>query len=557
MNASSSTQRDVSGWSTRLTADAISQYSRSGAWQGLTLLDHARRRFSADPSRIVAVEGAGELTVSRLIAEASRLLKVFRRFGLLPGDVVSFQLPNWLESMALNLACCMGGYVCNPIVPIYRAAEVRFILRDAKSKILFVPKIFRSFDFAGMAHSLRIESPYLRAVICVRGMSEGCLPYDDLELEATEEGPAPVSPDPNAVKLLIYTSGTTGKPKGVLHSHNTLSSELAAIASFWSLSASDVIFMPSPVTHVTGYLYALEAALTIGCQVVLVDRWDADQAVTLIKRHRASVCIGATPFLVELTNAAVRRAERLPSLRRFVTGGAPVPPQAINRANEHFANCLAFRVYGSSEVPTVSLGIATRKDLVLAATSEGKVVNNEVRIVDAANRVLLPGRAGEICVRGPEVMLGYTDAVSTEDAFDTDGFFHTGDLGVLTNDGVLTIVGRQKDMIIRGGENISPKEIEDSLHRHPLILEVAVVAIPHPRLGESVCACIICAGDATIDVANVAAFLDDQSMAKQKWPERIELMAEFPRTASGKIQKNVLRERVAKIIASESTHVGN
>lgn len=546
---------DIGGWTTRLTKELINDYTRSGAWRGITLVDEARSRVAATPHRVAAIDGERTFTYSELMAEALRLCNAMRALGMQPGDVVSFQLPNWLEAMAINLAACLGGFVCNPIVPIYRDAEVDFILRDAKTKVLFVPQSFRNFDYVGMASRLRAARPELRAVISVRGASPGCLNYDELPIDGSQPCHPVATSEGNAVKLLLYTSGTTGKAKGVLHSHNTLASELAAIAAFWELDETDVIFMPSPVTHITGYLYALEATVFLGAQVVFTDKWDPDDAVRLITQHGATFCVGATPFLVELTAAARRQDVRLPSLRRFVTGGAPVPPESIRRANEQFENCRAFRVYGSSEVPTVSLGVRARAEIDLGAITDGQIAGNEVRIRDLASGVTLQaGQDGEISVRGPEVMLGYTDWQQTLDAFDAEGFFHTGDIGRVNEQGYLTITGRQKDMIIRGGENISPKEVEDVLHRHPDISEVAIVAIPNTRLGEGVCACIVPRPGAMINVETLAAFLEGQRVAKQKWPERVELMNEFPLTPAGKVRKNVLREQAAAKISRERAH---
>ncbi len=546
---------DASGWKTRLTTDLVLAYTSARKWSGSTLAEAARTRAISDPARTIAIEGERTLSYAQLLSQARRLHTAMHDLGLQAGDVVSFQLPNWLETLVINLAACIGGYICNPIVPIYRDAEVEFILRDAKSKLLFVPETFRSIDYEPMTARLRARLTDLRSVVTVRGSNfhsdsfERFSGASDSSAEAAGE-----YPDPNTVKLLLYTSGTTGKPKGVLHSHNTLSSELAAVASFWKLSESDVILMPSPVTHITGYLYALEASAFIGAKIILMDRWDADEAVRSIMNHEVTFCVGATPFLVELTAAAHRAGLCLPSLKRFVTGGAPVPPDAIRRANAQFKNCLAFRVYGSSEVPTVSLGVDEVSDIERGATTEGRIVNNRVRICDPVTGVALGiGEEGEITVCGPEVMLGYTDWDQTLAAFDAEGYFHTGDLGKIDDEGYLTITGRQKDLIIRGGENISPKEIEDFLHRHPGIREAAVIAIPNARLGEGVCACIIPVSGAEITREAIARFLDSQRIAKQKWPERVELMSEFPRTAAGKVRKNLLRETLAAIIASEGT----
>jgi acyl-CoA synthetase (AMP-forming)/AMP-acid ligase II len=308
--------------------------------------------------------------------------------------------------------------------------------------------------------------------------------------------------------------------------------------------------MPSPVTHITGYLYALEIAFAAGLQVVFMERWDADTAVALINRHGVTFSVGATPFLKELVAAAEARGDALPSLRLFMSGGAPVPPEVIHRANQSLAGCSAFRVYGSTEAPTVTLGIRGPDEAELGATTDGRIVNHDVRLRDPGSGrvVVADGEEGEITTRGPEMMVGYTTPEQTAEAFDADGYFATGDLGYRVHGEFLTVSGRRKDLIIRGGENISPKEIEDVLHRHPAIREVAVVAMPHPRLGEGVCAFVITEPGQTVDVPALADYLGGAGLAKQKCPERVVVVDDLPRTASGKVQKNVLRDRIANIL---------
>jgi acyl-CoA synthetase (AMP-forming)/AMP-acid ligase II len=503
------------------------------------------------PGRAAVIDGASELTFAHLWTRARRLARALRAMGLKPGDVVSFQLPNWSEAMVLNVAACIAGLVVNPIVPIYREAEVRYILKDARAKAFFVPRTFRNFDYVGMAARLRPDLPELREVVVVRGEGEGCIAYDRLLEPSVEQSDHVARADPNAVKLVLYTSGTTGSPKGVLHSHNTIMSEIDAVIGFWGIHDRDVVLMPSPVTHITGYLYALEIAFAAGVKVVFMERWNAAEAVELIVRHGVSFSVGATPFLKELVAEVERRGAQLPSMRLFMSGGAPVPPEAIYRANQALPGCMTFRVYGSTEAPTVTLGIRSRADADLGATTDGKVVNHEVRLADPQTGAVVHGAEGEICTRGAEMMVGYTHWSHTQEAFDADGYFHTGDLGYFVQGDYLCVSGRKKDLIIRGGENLSPKEIEDVLHQHPAIKETAVVAMPHERLGEGACAFVIPHPGQTVDVPALAAWLEQAGLAKQKFPERVELVEDLPRTASGKVQKNVLRERIAARIGDE------
>ena len=544
------TTADVSGWVTRLSSDMVTRYTQNGQWTNVTVVDSARQCVQEHPDRMAVVDGAVELTFRQVLDQAYRLADAMRRRDVRPGNVVSFQLPNWHETLVINLACGIGGFVCNPIVPIYRDAEVGFILRNSHSKVLFIPERFRNTDYFEMIERLRPQLPELMDVVLVRSERSEHVSYSAW---VGHDDPIADFPavDPNAVKLLLYTSGTTGNPKGVLHSHNTLRSELEAVTHFWSLTSDDVVLMPSPVTHITGYLYALELPFSRGLKAVLMDRWDASDAMRAIEKHGASFSIGATPFLVELVAEIERQAKRLPTLRLYGSGGAPVPPEVVNRANAVLPNCRTFRVYGSSEAPTVSLGVAAGDPVERGATTDGFIFNHEVRIVDAVTGAILQaGQDGEIVTRGPEVMLGYTDLQHTEEAFDADGYFHTGDLGYVDTNGYITVTGRKKDLIIRGGENISPKEIEDVLHQHPAILEAAVVAMPHPRMGETPCAYAVLRPGKTLNFPAMVAFLEKARLARQKFPEQLFVVEALPHTASGKVLKHILRARALKDAAA-------
>ena len=543
---------DVSGWVTRLDDEAVGRYTRSGAWRGVTLADHAVREAERVPDRVAVIEGGQSVTYGQVLSEAYRLVGAFNALGLQAGDVISFQLPNWIETVAINVAAALAGLIVNPIVPIYRESEVRYILADSRARVFFIPEHFRSFDYPAMAQRLRPQLPVLREVVVVRGRAPGLHTYDELLALGGAGRATRNRTDANAIKLVLYTSGTTGNPKGVLHSHNTIMSEIDAVIDYWGIDSQDVVLMPSPVTHITGYLYALEIAFAAGVKVVFMERWNAAEAVDLIARHGVTFSVGATPFLKELVAETEKRGLTLPSLRLFMSGGAPVPPELIYRASKVLSGCLTFRVYGSTEAPTVTLGIRSRADADLGATTDGRIVNHDVRICDPATGEVVSGNAdGEICTRGPEMMLGYTDWRQTLESFDADGYFHTGDLGHRVNDDFITVSGRKKDLIIRGGENISPKEIEDVLHQHPAIKEVAIVAMPHERMGETVCAFVIAQPGRTVDVPALAAYLEQAGLARQKFPERVELVDDLPRTASGKVQKNVLRDRVAAVLRGE------
>jgi acyl-CoA synthetase (AMP-forming)/AMP-acid ligase II len=378
------------------------------------------------------------------------------------------------------LAAALLGVVVNPIVPIYRESETTAIIRNCKAKLLFVPDTLRRFDHLAMAQQVRAACSTLLHIVVVRPAAavthKNILRYESL-VAADPRGIAWPAQVPEAVKFVLYTSGTTGVAKGVLHTHETMSRALTACIEYWRLGSEDTILMPSPVTHVTGYGWGLEAPLSCGNPAVLMERWDADEAIDLILRYDIAMTISATTFLQELLDAAERKGTRLPSLRVFACGGASVPPALIRRANALLENGCAFRVYGATEVPMISQGCMDKRDPAGAET-DGIMANFDVKFIDDHGREVAGGAEGEIVARGPAQCVGYVDAEATSASFDAEGFFHTGDLGYRTPAGAVVISGRKKDLIIRGGENISAKEIEDILITHPAIREIAVVSMP-------------------------------------------------------------------------------
>lgn len=539
----------ASPWALRFEPGEREMRRERGEWLG-TNLAHAAAEMARDhPARVAVMDERGALDFATCFARATHVARGLRVCGLEPGDTVSFQLPNWTEAVILNLACSLGGFVINPVIPIYRQAELSFILNDCRAKIAFVPARWRSFDYQEMYAALVDELPLLESVAIVRG--EAGLTFETIEELGRRSDIALEPADPDTAKLIIYTSGTTGLPKGVIYSHNQARRPLWASVVTWELASEDTLLMPSPVTHVTGYAYGMEMPFHFGTRTVLMERWDAAEAVRLARRHEVDFMIGATPFLAELVSEAERQGERLAALRIYACGGAAVPPDLIDRANRQFPNCRAFRVFGSSECPMVTQGCMD--DMHLAARSDGRIMDWDVKVVDERDEPVPPGTEGEILAKGPSLFRGYTDPDATRESFDPDGYFRTGDLGTVTEDGVLTVTGRKKDIIIRGGENLSAKEIEDALHTHPAIREAAVVSMPHARLGEGVCAYLIADdGGARPDVSEVTSFLLEAGLARQKCPDRLEYVDDLPRTASGKVQKHVLRRMIRETMSRET-----
>lgn len=513
-----------------------------------TLAEHARDRARTTPDGVAILGPDGErATFGALFTEAQALARGLRGLGLERGDTISFQLPNWREAAVINLSAALLGLQVNPITPVYRGAELRMILDDCGSRLIFIPQVFRSQNFAEMLDALRPDLPALEHVLTVRGAAdEGCS-YEWLRATVEASGPdiAPQA-EPQDAKLVLYTSGTTGKAKGAIHTHASLAACLASSVDYWRMGAEDSVLMASPVTHITGYLFGLELPFVTGAPALLMERWDGGDARALIDRFGLTTMFGATPFLKELLDAAEQAGSRMPSLRLFPCGGASVPPALIRRAFAATERCRACRIYGATEVPMTTKGFIAASERDLAAETDGRVVGYEVKVVGPNARPVKLGDAGELLVRGPGMFVGYTDPAETVRALDEQGFFRTGDLGVM-NGAAVVVTGRLKDLIIRGGENLSPVEIENALDRHPAIAESAVVAMPHDRLDEGVAAFLRAApGAEALSLAEVAQFLEAAGLARQKFPEKVVYVGDFPRTASGKVRKDLLRAELKR-----------
>lgn len=538
-------RRDVSGLRTVASDDEIARRLASGEWTGRTIVDLSRALVATCPDRVLVIEGETRLTVRTIWDRASALAASLHALGLRPGDVVAMQLPNWAETTIIYLAASRAGLILNPILPILRDSEVGFMLRDSRSRLIFVPREHRGVDHLAMIERLRPDLPDLDTAVVLRGDAGAHRAFDELI------GPdvAPVDlpdPDPRAVKIVMYTSGTTGRPKGVLHTHDTLQAEILSYIGYWGLNERDVLFMASPVSHITGCLMAFELPWAIAAPVVLQVQWHAAGAVELFLEHGVTYTSSSTPFLRELLAAARDRATHLPRFTRFVCGGMTIPPDLIREAHDWFGDAVIGRCFGMSEVPSITLAIRDRGQIDKGADTDGVIAPGvEVRIAnpDDGSPIAI-GAEGEILVKAPERFVGYHRPEDNDDAFDDDGFFRTGDIGMLVDGDCLLITGRKKDLIIRGGENLSAREIEQALLRHPAVADVAVVAMPHPRLGEGVACFIVAKEGRTIDQPAVSAFLIDAALARQKIPERVELIDALPRNFQGKVLKNELRERM-------------
>lgn len=528
------TRRSIDGRSIRWNDDMAAEAYAAGLWVRHTLADSLAEAARLTPDRIVLVDGDVRVDCRTLQRQASALATALA--ARMPrGSVVSFTLPNWHEAAVVYLGATLAGMVVNPILPSLRDHELNFILDDADTRIIFVPGMFRGHDYAAMLSRLtegRVDAP---EVVVVRGQPGAHTAYADLLTEpAAHELPVL---DPDAVRMILYTSGTTGRPKGVLHTHNSLHALIRQIGRHWLVESGDTFLVPSPIAHIGGSIYAFEAPLLLGSTAVLVEHWDATAGVDLIARERCTHMAGATPFLVQLLAAAQQAGTRLPELKVFICGGASVSPSLIRTAASYFERAAVTRVYGSTEVPVTTVGAL--HDVALAADTDGGPGIADVRL---GGHVAAPTGVGEIRVRGAQMLVGYLHPEDEHDAFDDDGYFRTGDLGSWHRD-CLVVTGRAKDIIIRNGENISPKEIEDILAEHAGIAEVAVVGLPDARTGERACAVMVC--DEGLGVAELREFLEHRGVARFKVPEQVAIWDALPKNAAGKVLKHRIRAMLA------------
>jgi cyclohexanecarboxylate-CoA ligase len=546
-----------------LPDETTAEYYRQGWWRDTTVVDDFVARAAAQPDELAIVsyrQGTSEPT-RHTYGELERLSRRFAGalidLGVERGDLVSIQLANGWEFPALVYAILRCGAVVNPLVPIFRRRELEFILGRTESRVLVVPDRLRGHDHASMATGLLGVAAGLEHVVVIGSdvgsdRSGDALDFADFflgrqwengdGLDAELEGRRPAADD---LVQIQFTSGTTGEPKGVLHSHNTINAGARPIDEIYGLTKDDVCFMASTLAHQTGFGYGMIKPLSMGMTVVYQDLWDAEQMLDAVERERVSWTVSATAFAMDMIAAQRRRPRDLSSFRYFVCGGAPIPPTVVEEADEVLGAQLV-AVWGMTENMIVT---TTRPGdpVDLVSDSDGTPVEwMEIRVVGEDGQHVSPGDVGDLQVRGPNQALGYFHRDDLYAAASPDGeWFDTGDVARLRSDGGIRIVGRTKDLVIRGGENVPVAEVEDLVLRHPDVAEVAVIGLPDERLGERACAVVRSDGSPPT-LPDITRHLDDAGMAKQFWPERLEVVDDFPRTPSGKIQKFKLRELYTK-----------
>ncbi|WP_116200467.1 AMP-binding protein [Amycolatopsis circi] len=529
-------------FATILNDETIEAHTRAGYWVNRTITDYLDDAAAATPDKTAFVDSQRSITFGQLKEEVDRCALGLLELGVRSGDVVSFQLPNRIEWIIVHYAASRIGAVSNPLIPIYRDREVGFMVALAKSKVLVVPQEFRGFDYPAMAQRLRPQWPDLEHVLVVGSSWEE---FAATPWEERRELPS-WRPDPNDVTLLIFTSGTTGEPKGVMHTHNTAIAANNPLPDRLGITSDSVLHMASTLAHLTGFLYGARLGVQNGATCVLQDVWDAARFVELVAEHGITYTSAATPFLHDLLSAPNLAEHDLKSLQRFCCMGAPIPRALVREARRKLPGLVVLGGWGQSEDALVTLGIPGDPDDKLIDTDGYPWPGMRIRIVDADGTEVPPGTEGRLQVAGPFLFVGYAERLELARESFTGDWFDTGDLAAIDADGYLRIAGRTKDVIIRGGENIPVAYVENVLYEHPDVEAVAVVAVPDPRLQERACACLVLKPGAYLDLEKLRGFLAEKGVAKQYWPERVELFPELPRTASGKIQKFQLRSLVEK-----------
>lgn len=528
-----------------LDAKRLAREARAGFWPNRTIAGYLDDNVASRPdAKYVTAYRADQaeplsLTYAELSSLVDNIAAGLRQFGVRHGDVVSFQIPNWWQFMAIHLACVRAGAISNPLMPIFRERELEFMVARSGSKVLIVPHSFHGFEHEDLANRMKKKIAGLEHVVVIDG--NGNNSFESELLRPPRQGPHGDQPglQPNDVMKIMYTSGTTGEPKGVMHTSNTILSSMKGTTERLDLTRNDVIFMPSPFGHSIGFCYGILMSLYLGAELVTMDAWDPLRAADIIERHGVSFMFGATPFLSDLTNLPGMEGRRLDQFKTFLTAGAPVPPALVDRATSVLgANILAG--YGMTELGLVSTVLSTDPDRG-RGTDGCALPHVELCVVDAAAQPVAPGMEGELQCRGSSMFVGYYRRPDLYE-LDTQGWFSTGDLAKMDADGYIRIVGRSKDIIIRGGENIPVVEVENLMHEMSEIIEVAIVGMPDKRLGERGCAFVSLHNGKDLTLSQVTDFLERQNLARQYLPEKLVIIDDLPKTPAGKVQKFELRE---------------
>lgn len=542
----------------RYTPDRIRAFYESGVWFEDSFYGQACAQAERQPGKVAFFDSTSSLTFAQFRERILRLAVGFKRLGVQRGDRVLAQVPNITEFPVIAGAVSRIGAIIVPVMPMYRSHDVEHVLENSGATVACFAQSFGGFSYEDMFTQLQPAAPELRQLVVLRSEgtpAEGAVTYESLlvdgDLEALE-AEAGLDSSPDDPFEIVYTSGTTSRPKGCFHTLNTVRSSAVQIVRSLDYSAEDVQFGPSPITHSTGLVTSVLIPLYLGASSHFMEKWEPSDGVSRIREHRLTAAVTATPFLQMLMKAFDPEQDDASSLRIWVCAGAPIPGSVVAAATAMFPNCKILSLYGRSEnllTTLCSVDDAPER----SSTSDGRAADPSVVQVVGADGAELPrGEVGDVAYKGPSHMLGYwNNREATEELFTPDGYSRSGDLGFMDEDGFVRITGRSKDIIIRGGMNISAREVEDELLQNPQIANVAVVAMPDERLGEKCCAFVVPADDGGApDLETIVAFLKDRGIANQKLPERLEIVDELPTTATGKIQKHVLRAQIAEKVSA-------
>lgn len=519
-------------------------YRQQGLWGDASLADYWQQTARAMPDKIAVVDNHGaSYTYSALDHAASCLANWMLAKGIESGDRIAFQLPGWCEFTVIYLACLKIGAVSVPLLPSWREAELVWVLNKCQAKMFFAPTLFKQTRPVDLILPLQNQLPQLQQIVGVDKLAPATssLSLSQIIADNTSLTTA-ITTHGDELAAVLFTSGTEGLPKGVMLTHNNILASERAYCARLNLTWQDVFMMPAPLGHATGFLHGVTAPFLIGARSVLLDIFTPDACLALLEQQRCTCMLGATPFVYDLLNVLEKQPADLSALRFFLCGGTTIPKKVARECQQRGIKLLS--VYGSTESSPHAVVNLDDPLSRFMHTDGYAAAGVEIKVVDDARKTLPPGCEGEEASRGPNVFMGYFDEPElTARALDEEGWYYSGDLCRMDEAGYIKITGRKKDIIVRGGENISSREVEDILLQHPKIHDACVVAMSDERLGERSCAYVVLkAPHHSLSLEEVVAFFSRKRVAKYKYPEHIVVIEKLPRTTSGKIQKFLLRK---------------
>ncbi|HDI6166707.1 TPA: medium-chain fatty-acid--CoA ligase [Escherichia coli] len=529
-------------------------YRQQGLWGDASLADYWQQTARAMPDKIAVVDNHGATyTYSALDHAVSCLANWMLAKGIESGDRIAFQLPGWCEFTVIYLACLKIGAVSVPLLPSWREAELVWVLNKCQAKMFFAPTLFKQTRPVDLILPLQNQLPQLQQIVGVdklapatSSLSLSQIIADNIPLTTA------ITTHGDELAAVLFTSGTEGLPKGVMLTHNNILASERAYCARLNLTWLDVFMMPAPLGHATGFLHGVTAPFLIGARSVLLDIFTPDACLALLEQQRCTCMLGATPFVYDLLNLLEKQPADLSALRFFLCGGTTIPKKVARECQQLGIKLLS--VYGSTESSPHAVVNLDDPLSRFMHTDGYAAAGVEIKVVNDARKTLPPGCEGEEASRGPNVFMGYFDEPElTARALDEEGWYYSGDLCRMDEAGYIKITGRKKDIIVRGGENISSREVEDILLQHPKIHDACVVAMPDERLGERSCAYVVLkAPHHSLSLEEVVAFFSRKRVAKYKYPEHIVVIEKLPRTASGKIQKFLLRKDIMRRLTQDA-----